>query len=64
MPILQPRCRNCGRKWSPKDGVDAEQSYCRRCSRDRRSEADRVFAADGKRRVIVGRYMLRSAKHA
>lgn len=47
-----PRCRKCGKKWHPAEGVIASSSYCKHCSQDRRSAAashfkfKRITAAD------------------
>lgn len=63
-PDLRPRCGWCGRLWSPREGVDASQALCPHCRRDRHTLAARLFAADGKERTLVGRYLLRVPKNA
>lgn len=34
-----PKCRCCGSHWRPAPGVNAEASYCKRCTKERREEA-------------------------
>lgn len=41
-PVLTlciPKCRNCGRNWRPQEGVNADKSFCRKCSGDRKAIA-------------------------
>lgn len=36
LAVLRPRCRFCGRYWTPEDGIVADSSYCSACSESRR----------------------------
>ena len=37
--MVLPRCRHCGRLWTPSSGQVASSSYCPVCSDERRSLA-------------------------
>lgn len=39
MMMNLPRCRHCGQPWAPPVGVVAAQSFCCRCSQERRQIA-------------------------
>lgn len=41
--VAKPRCRHCGRYWTPKSGLAAFRDYCQQCSAQRREKAKRAF---------------------
>lgn len=43
LDIASPKCRCCGRFWRPPSGVSASQSYCKRCSKQRREQAEQAL---------------------
>lgn len=60
----RPTCRFCGKRWVPREGVDATIAFCGRCRVKRRESATRAFDAMDKRSVVVGRHILRVEKNA
>ncbi len=60
----RPACGFCGRKWVPREGVDATVIFCGRCRAAREALAARSFEAQDKRAVMVGGYVVRVAKNA
>jgi len=60
-----PRCRYCGRKWRPKDGVVASESYCSACASDRlRAASAEHGLAPLEASDLIGRYLPRRARRA
>jgi hypothetical protein len=43
MNLVSPKCRFCGKKWSPKKGVVASQSYCPKCKNTHHKIVKEVF---------------------
>jgi len=37
--VSLPTCRCCGNYWRPPQGVSASATYCKRCAKERRSQA-------------------------
>jgi hypothetical protein len=60
----RPSCRFCGRRWVPREGVDATVAFCGRCRAARQASANRSFEAQNKQAVMVGGYVVRVAKNA
>lgn len=60
----RPTCRFCGRRWVPREGVDATIAFCGRCRSARKDAATRAFDAQDKRSEMVGRYIVRVEKNA
>lgn len=55
--IRLPTCRNCGRQWKPADDVNAAQSYCSLCSKERRAFASRAVGREMPDPRTVGSYV-------
>ncbi len=59
MTDVRPRCRHCGRPWLPAEGVDANASYCRACSAERRRNAIQVAEAKSVEAIRIDGYVVR-----
>lgn len=59
LSLSLPRCRHCSRYWRTSQGVVANASYCKKCSKERRSL---VTEALGLKPIepaeVIGRYLL------
>ena len=42
--IVLPKCRQCGRKWHPKEGLSAPRDSCEECRIEKRQIAKRTFS--------------------
>jgi hypothetical protein len=57
--FIKPKCRYCGRQWTPSEGVCAASSFCEECSTERREIARESFESAGiDERRRVGGYIL------
>jgi hypothetical protein len=64
MRVAANECRFCHREWTPKPGVNANESYCNACSDERQRRAKEVFGDDGKVERLVGKYLIRVPKES
>lgn len=71
--LVAPKCRHCGRDWTPPQYVSSKQAYCPTCLPERTATAVKanrgvriIIGLDGTRVVVPdsGGYGLRDAKKA